>query len=129
MLFFEPFAHAMIDLAPSYLRTAQQLLAWLAPECEVRVFGSRVKGNAKHYSDLDIVLIGGRRLPPVRVSALREAFADSDLPIRVDVLDWHAIPENFRNVITERCEVLQTGAGMPAPAVVENAVLEGSSGG
>ena len=60
----------MIDLAPSHLRTVRQLLADLAPECEVRVFGSRVAGNAKPYSDLDIVLIGGRRLPSVRVSAV-----------------------------------------------------------
>ena len=119
----------MIDLAPSHLRTVRQLLAGLAPECEVRVFGSRVAGNAKPYSDLDIVLIGGRRLPSVRVSALREAFAESDLPIRVDVLDWHAIPESFRNIITERCEVLQTGTEKPAAtAAVENATSEAPSG-
>jgi predicted nucleotidyltransferase len=119
----------MIDLAPSHLRTVRQLLAGLAPECEVRVFGSRVAGSAKHYSDLDIVLIGGGRLPPVRVSALREAFAESDLPIRVDVLDWHAIPERFRNIITEHCEVLQPGTDKAAAtAAGENSASEAPSG-
>ena len=120
----------MIDLAPSHLETVRQLLAALAPECEVRVFGSRVAGNAKPYSDLDIVLVGSGRIAPVRVSTLREAFAESDLPIRVDVLDWHAIPESFRNIITERCEVLQPGTEKPAAtAAGENAASEAPSGG
>jgi hypothetical protein len=38
---------------------------------------------------------------------LREAFEDSDLPFRVDVLDWRAIPESFRKVIESGFEVIQ----------------------
>jgi predicted nucleotidyltransferase len=108
----------------------RQLLADLAPECEVRVFGSRVAGNAKPYSDLDIVLVGSGRIAPVRVSALREAFAESDLPIRVDVLDWHAIPESFRNTITARYAVLQNGTAPPAaPATGEQTAPGAPPGG
>lgn len=114
----------MIDLAASHLKTVRQLLAALAPECEVRAFGSRVAGKAKPYSDLDIVLAGDGRLPSARVSALREAFSESDLPIRVDVLDWHAIPESFRNIITARYAVIQSRTGSPAsPATGEKAAF------
>jgi predicted nucleotidyltransferase len=60
-------------------------------ECEVRVFGSRVAGNAKPYSDLDTVLVGARRLSLMRVSALRDALAEWDLPTRVDVPDLHTL--------------------------------------
>ena len=97
----------MIDLSPEQLATVQRLLAARAPECEVRAFGSRVTGNAKPYSDLDIVLHGPTRLSLVRLAALREAFAESELSIRVDVIDWHAISENFRNIISAKCAMLQ----------------------
>jgi predicted nucleotidyltransferase len=115
----------MIDLAPEQLAIVQRLLATLVPECEVRAFGSRVTGNAKPHSDLDLALIGPTRLPLARLAALREAFAESELPVRVDVLDWHAITEAFRNIITAKFDVLQH----PARAVEESADRQqGSTG-
>ena len=97
----------MIDLAPESLAIVRRLLAAQLPECQVRAFGSRVTGNAKPYSDLDLVLLGPARLPLGRLAAVREAFAESDLPIRVDVIDWHSISENFRNIIAAKFEILQ----------------------
>ena len=98
----------MIDLAPTHLETVRRLLAHHVPGCEVRAFGSRVKWTAKDYSDLDLAVVGEGKLPPGVLDALREAFTESDLPIRADVLDWHAITEIFRKVIAERFEVVQT---------------------
>ena len=89
----------MIDLETRHLATVQTLLARHVPECEVRAFGSRVKGTAKPYSDLDLAVVGSVPLPADRLAALREALTDSELPIRVDVLDWHGIAENFRQII------------------------------
>ena len=100
----------MIDLAPEPLAIVRRLLAALLPDCEVRAFGSRVTGNAKPHSDLDLVLLGPTRLPLDRLAAVREAFAESELPIRVDVIDWHAISENFRNIIAAKFEILQIPA-------------------
>ena len=96
----------MIDLAPEKLDIVRRLLAAHVPECEVRAFGSRVTGKAKAHSDLDIVLLGPARLPLWRLAALREAFEESELPIRIDVLDWNALSESFRKIITAQCEVL-----------------------
>lgn len=97
----------MIDLDARHLATVQAILARRVPECEVRAFGSRVNGTAKPYSDLDLAVIGPAPLPGDRLAALREALSESDLSIRVDVLDWHVIPENFRQIIAARFEVLQ----------------------
>jgi predicted nucleotidyltransferase len=97
----------MIDLAPEQLAIVRRLLATHVPDCEVRAFGSRVTGKAKPYSDLDIVLLGPARLPIGRLAALREALEESALSIRVDVLDWHAISEAFRGIITAQFERLQ----------------------
>ena len=86
----------MIDVGRSHLATVTRILADHVPECEVRVFGSRVAGTAKHYSDLDLALIGHREIDWDTLRQLREAFEESDLPFRVDVIDWHAISEGFR---------------------------------
>lgn len=110
----------MIDLAPEQLAIVRRLLATHVPECEVRAFGSRVTGHAKPYSDLDIILLGPARLPIGRLAALREAFAESELSIRVDVLDWHAISEAFRGIIAAKCELLQK----PGLTDAESAKLE-----
>jgi predicted nucleotidyltransferase len=97
----------MIDLPPEQLAIVRRLLATHVPECEVRAFGSRVTGKGKPYADLDIALLGPARLPIGRLAALREVFAESELSIRVDVLDWHAISEAFRGVISAQFELLQ----------------------
>jgi predicted nucleotidyltransferase len=110
----------MIDLAPEQLAIVRRLLATHVPDCEVRAFGSRIVGNAKPYSDLDLALLGPARLPLGRLAALREAFAESELSIRVDVIDWHAISEPFRAIIAAKFELLQK----PGLTDAESAKLE-----
>lgn len=97
----------MIDTTPQELTTVQRLITAHFPDVEVRVFGSRYQGAAKPYSDLDIVLVGEQKLDWLQMSRLRETFAASDLPFRVDVLDWHAISPQFQQVIDQGYEVLQ----------------------
>ena len=96
----------MIDLPPLYLEIIKRILKEYVPGCDVRVFGSRVNGTAKKHSDLDLAVVGKEKIPTRKMNALREAFEDSDLPIRVDVLDWHAISADFRAIIEKRFEVL-----------------------
>ena len=97
----------MIDLNPKHLKTIQYILAEYIPDYEVRAFGSRVKWTAKDYSDLDLVVVGSKPLNLRQRGKLVEAFEESNLPIRVDVLDWQSISEGFRQVISERYEVIQ----------------------
>lgn len=97
----------MIELNPKHLETVQGILAKYAPGCEVRAFGSRVKWTAKDYSDLDLAIVGGKRFNPREMHRLTEAFEESDLPIRVDVVDWYAIPEGFRRIIAAEYAVIQ----------------------
>lgn len=101
----------MIDLAAKDLDTVRRILAEYVPECEVRAFGSRVTGKAKDYSDLDLALIGPRLLTIDTIGRIHEAFEESDLPIRVDILDWHALSPSFRKVIEGGFEVLQRPGG------------------
>ena len=80
------------------------------PECEVRAFGSRATWTAKDYSDFDLAIVGEGPLEWRTLGRLKEAFEESSLPMRVDVLDWHDISDSFRKVI-ERDYVVAADGG------------------
>jgi len=88
-----------LDLQPRHAAMVRDILRRLIPDRSVRAFGSRVTGTARRYSDLDVVVMGDRPLPPASLRALKEAFEESELPFRVDVLDWADTDAGFRELI------------------------------
>lgn len=97
----------MIDLDTGQLKIVQQILQQYVPKYEVRAFGSRVTGTCSRFSDLDLALVGPEDVEWPLLEAIKDAFSESDLAIMVDVLDWLAIPESFRQEIGDRYEVVQ----------------------
>ena len=72
------------------------------------MFGSRASGRARRYSDLDLAIDAGRRLTLDEIARLAEAFSDSDLPYKVDLVDWHDIDDRWRQTIAaERMPLTQ----------------------
>lgn len=96
----------MLDVRAEHVELVRSLLRAHVPGCEVWAFGSRVDGTAKAYSDLDLVLVGPAATDQSVLSRLTEAFQESDLPFRVDLLDWHRISASFREVIMSRYLVI-----------------------
>ncbi len=88
-----------IQLEPRHLAEVKRLLATHAPEARVWCFGSRAKGKAKRFSDLDLVLEMDGGVPTKTLLGLYAAFSDGDLPIKVDVLDWAGLDPEFREII------------------------------
>lgn len=90
-----------LDLQPAYRQLLLAVLAAHAPEAEVWAYGSRVNGGAHEGSDLDLVVRNPAYLdaPQKHLPRLRDALAESDLPILVEVLDWARIPEAIRQEI------------------------------
>jgi predicted nucleotidyltransferase len=79
---------------------AQILHTHLPPGTKTLIFGSRATGPAKPYSDLDIAIDAGRPLTLSESSALAEAFTESDLPWKVDLVDRHTTTAAFWDRIT-----------------------------
>jgi len=97
----------MIKITPAQLETVKKILASHVPQAKVLAFGSRVAGTPKDYSDLDIAVMAGSELELAALAELREAFAESDLPFRVDVLDWHSISPEFKKIIEAAHEIVR----------------------
>ncbi|MDQ6960455.1 MAG: nucleotidyltransferase domain-containing protein [Mariprofundaceae bacterium] len=86
----------------------RRILGALMPEHEVRAFGSRVHGRClKKFSDIDLAIIADTPIDSGRLSELKEAFSESDLPYRVDVVDYASASPAFRDIIAQEYEVLQ----------------------
>lgn len=84
------------------LHIVSGILQRYVPYCEVRVFGSRRDGTARTYSDLDLAIVGEGKMDEALIDTMKDAFQESDLPYRVDLLDWNTISPEFRNVIESR---------------------------
>ena len=97
----------MLDLPERQLKMVCDILQEIVPDREVRSFGSRVKGTAKSYSDLDLVVMGDGELPVRTMNRLVESFQESELAIRVDVLDWSTISPAFQQVIGKKYVVVK----------------------
>ncbi len=97
----------MIDLAPTHMELVREILQREVPQCEVRAFGSRVRGTAQPFSDLDLALVAGEKLDWRLLEKVRDAFSDSDLPFMVDICDWQSLPDSLRQMIEEDGVLLQ----------------------
>jgi len=85
----------------------QAILQRYVPNSSVLAFGSRVGGPCKPYSDLDLVLRADTQLSIELLAQLHEAFSESALPWKVDLLDWATLSESFRQRIAARCLIVQ----------------------
>lgn len=100
-----------IDVRPDLWPIVRDILHTRVPGYEVWAFGSRVTGTSKPYSDLDLAIISDRPLPLKVRAGLADDFSESDLPWRVDVVDWATTSEVFRNIIEAHKVVLQMPRG------------------
>lgn len=96
-----------IDLQPRHLDEVLRILAEHVPDREVWAFGSRVSGTARKSSDLDLAILGDVPLSAAVLADLREAFRESDLPLKVDVIDWAATQDHFRRIIEREHVVIR----------------------
>lgn len=96
-----------LDLQPKHLALLRQVLQQHLPQAEVWAYGSRVNGDGHEASDLDLVVRQPADLTQEsnQIEDLRDALVESNLPIRVDVVDWARIPATFHREI-ERAHVV-----------------------
>jgi predicted nucleotidyltransferase len=99
-----------IHISESDWQEVQRVLVQEIPGLEVWAFGSRARGDAKLYSDLDLAIITTTPLSLSQLASLTHAFESSDMTIRVDVVDWSSISEAFRRIVSSNKVVIQPPA-------------------
>ena len=104
-----------IDVTAADRRTILSLIERYLPDTAAWIHGSRAKWTSRPQSDLDLVVFATPEQRG-RVGALREAFEESNLPFRVDLLVWDEVPETFRRKIeAEHVVLVETRDRMRLP--------------
>ena len=93
------------DIDAAQRKTVLALLERHLPNTAAWAYGSRAQWTARPQSDLDMVVFASPEQNG-QVSHLREAFEESNLPFRVDLFVWDAVPEKFRRQIEAEHVVL-----------------------
>ena len=61
------------------------------------IFGSRITPKARKFSDLDLLYF--EEIPLNVLLQLEEALEESDLPYKVDLVNYHKCDESFKKII------------------------------
>lgn len=99
-----------IEVSPEEWRIVCEILQRHVPQFDVWVFGSRAKRTAKKYSDLDLAILSKQPLSLSISAALADDFSESNLPWKVDLVDWATLSDSFRKVIERDKVLVQHGA-------------------
>ena len=88
-----------LALSEQDLLLVRQILCNHVPDRPVYAFGSRASGHARRRSDLDLAIGGQTPLSLLQRALLNEDFGESDLPIKVDIVDLNSISPEFHRRI------------------------------
>ena len=73
-------------------------------------FGSRVQGNAKPFSDLDLAVMGEAPLDFRQLCAFKDAFSESNLPFELMCWIGSVTSKAFQGIIEAAYEVVELGS-------------------
>jgi len=63
------------------------------------IYGSRAKGTARKFSDLDLCY--QEEVPLSVISRLREEFTESNLPFEVELVNWKHMRPIFQEMVKQ----------------------------
>jgi predicted nucleotidyltransferase len=104
-----------IHISDQELALINTVLKEHIPQYEVWAFGSRTTGKAKKFSDLDLVILSHEAIDLKILFALMNDFAESNLPFKVDIVDWSTIDQIFREIIRKNHVIIQNGPKIDSP--------------
>ena len=78
-------------------KTLEQVLSDI--NFEAYLFGSQVTEKAQKSSDLDLLIKGNEPISFEKLSKLNEKFEESSMPVRVDIVDFFNLNEDFKKSI------------------------------
>ena len=88
----------MLNLREEYLAELREIFTNYCPHAEIWAYGGRVKNDCHAGSDLDLTIKSfneeGKSL-----AELKQLLNDSNIPILIDINEYAALPQNFREEI------------------------------
>ena len=96
----------MISVSSEEFEIIKNILNSYIKKGKVYAFGSRYKNNNRKFSDFDIAIDMGEKLSFEFLNIVKDAFEESDLPYRVDIIDYNNISDKFKKIIDGGNEII-----------------------
>jgi predicted nucleotidyltransferase len=90
---------AKIHVSDQELAIIRRILRESLTGEDVYVFGSRARGAHRKTSDIDLAISGSMPLHISTRSKLEFGFSESDLPLKVAVVDLLTADESFKRIV------------------------------
>jgi predicted nucleotidyltransferase len=91
----------MINLEKDSLILLKTILKKYISDYPVWLFGSRATDHCKPHSDIDIAIVSTTPMNSKTLALLEAALAESDLPYKVDVIDFASASKSFQMLIRQ----------------------------
>ncbi len=75
------------------------VLRVLFSDARIYLYGSRARGTQSSFSDIDLAIDMGEKIPLYAISEARAMLNESNLPFKIDMVDMHRIPEKMQKFI------------------------------
>lgn len=95
-----------VAVSAEHLQFLLDEIRTMIPKATVWAFGSRVTREHRPASDLDLAVHCDKEIALKELPKLNERLIESDLPFKVQFLDYNRLPENMRAAIEKKYVVL-----------------------
>jgi predicted nucleotidyltransferase len=95
-----------VAVSAEHLRLLLEEIERYIPNSTVWAFGSRVDGTHRTASDLDLAIHCDKGIAMNELPKLNERLVESDLPFKVQLLDFDRLPEHMQENIKRKYVVL-----------------------
>ena len=84
-----------------YKEKIVKLISQYFPKAKIVLFGSRATGEHSPSSDIDVSINLGTIADEEKMAEIRLSIDDLNIPLDIDVLDYHAVPEAIQKRINQ----------------------------
>ena len=70
------------------------------------LFGSRSEGTNRRFSDYDLGILGPKKVSATDLALMSADLDDSEIPYRVEIVDFQNVSESFRRVAMKKVRYL-----------------------
>lgn len=76
-----------------------RMISAIEPNVKIILFGSRARGTASKFSDIDIAIDAGEQLPRSTLGEINSIFEASNIMYKIQVLDFNNIDDDIKGSI------------------------------
>lgn len=96
----------MKGVTDSELKIIQDIIKPFQDKYTFYAYGSRVKGNFRPVSDLDLMIKGSSEASLNDLERLKEDFDNSSLSFIVNIVDFYNLEKSFYNIIKRDLKII-----------------------